>query len=779
MVPQPEPVDCFGRRDSRSSEYNKPTPDLKLVSGSAPGGQPDHKKPEDVETGRDLIGGCMSEVIESQVDNSARVLPAAEKVDICKTSLSVSALTYSRASSQTNNTGDNVQSSMEVLVQSTEKSTRDTSEYSQAPHYKTNPIQRSGQISHPTHTASPALTNKQEKSADVQTLHKDASLSAHMEDCQGAICLPCVLPNSPAQMGNRPQTSNREAAGSISGNLQQEKREKPESPEAERSKAVSVSSVTPVPAHKGTLSPLKKEVGDSESTSRSRLSFERQSQTIASGELQSKAGIVSTVGGESQNLGATAEENHEAQLGCGSRYKEAATMTVGTEHCLTSNHGSHDAGVQAVARVCSRSVGTSPGLLAQGGLLKLNAMATEGQETLTVTCQRGSRSVPVYQITVDDAWPSQSGILTDVRSQTLLSSSQIHTDSSHLSSKQIRDHVPGQARLKAGQRNSQTTGVIDHSEPALKPDGMGQGATPKEPADTTQKWIPILQPVYQINIEPCSQSNVTSAVSPCDEESRVTDSKCPRKSGAESVSSRQQGARGCFPGNAASNAVCQTSADTVAPPTRSVKSPAVRSCPSQSDGLLPGALPSKTGAGSEKDKKEATPSPLNTAVEDKQAAGRINKGLKQQAPQKEDGRVCKSGKSKDGGRKREPERSQAKRQDRKDKSQSGGGRKADSQGKGKSVHDVVWDEQGMTWEVYGASADPESLGFAIQNHLQSKIKEQERLIKTQVERRRSAAPGSPAGKRTKRRQQNVFRSLMKNVRRPKCCARPPPSSVLE
>ncbi|XP_061536467.1 G protein-regulated inducer of neurite outgrowth 3 isoform X1 [Phycodurus eques] len=99
----------------------------------------------------------------------------------------------------------------------------------------------------------------------------------------------------------------------------------------------------------------------------------------------------------------------------------------------------------------------------------------------------------------------------------------------------------------------------------------------------------------------------------------------------------------------------------------------------------------------------------------------------------------------------------------------------------KSVHDVVWDEQGMTWEVYGASVDPESLGFAIQSHLQCKIKEQERKLIAQTSFRKSiTGVDSPrAGKKSKRRQHNLFRSMLRNVRRPNCCARPPPSAVLD
>ncbi|KAK2909240.1 hypothetical protein Q8A67_005077 [Cirrhinus molitorella] len=68
----------------------------------------------------------------------------------------------------------------------------------------------------------------------------------------------------------------------------------------------------------------------------------------------------------------------------------------------------------------------------------------------------------------------------------------------------------------------------------------------------------------------------------------------------------------------------------------------------------------------------------------------------------------------------------------------------------KSVHDVVWDEQGMTWEVYGASVDPESLGFAIQSHLQCKIKEHEKKIIAQTTLRKSLS--SPPDKKSKRRQ---------------------------
>lgn len=100
----------------------------------------------------------------------------------------------------------------------------------------------------------------------------------------------------------------------------------------------------------------------------------------------------------------------------------------------------------------------------------------------------------------------------------------------------------------------------------------------------------------------------------------------------------------------------------------------------------------------------------------------------------------------------------------------------DDKQKDKGVQDVVWDEQGMTWEVYGAGCDPESLGFAIQSHLQCKIKEQERKLIAQVSIRKSISD-SPKRRKNKRRQGNFFRSMLQNVRRPNCCSRPTPSSV--
>ncbi|GAB0188823.1 G protein-regulated inducer of neurite outgrowth 3 [Grus japonensis] len=98
----------------------------------------------------------------------------------------------------------------------------------------------------------------------------------------------------------------------------------------------------------------------------------------------------------------------------------------------------------------------------------------------------------------------------------------------------------------------------------------------------------------------------------------------------------------------------------------------------------------------------------------------------------------------------------------------------------KHVRDVVWDEQGMTWEVYGASLDAESLGIAIQNHLQRQIREHKKLIRAQnSQTRKSISSDTSSNKKLKGRQHNVFQSMLQNFRRPNCCVRPAPSSVLD
>ncbi|NXC89672.1 GRIN2 protein, partial [Cercotrichas coryphoeus] len=81
----------------------------------------------------------------------------------------------------------------------------------------------------------------------------------------------------------------------------------------------------------------------------------------------------------------------------------------------------------------------------------------------------------------------------------------------------------------------------------------------------------------------------------------------------------------------------------------------------------------------------------------------------------------------------------------------------DLEGPKSPVREVRWDDEGMTWEVYGASVDPEVLGVAIQKHLEFQIEQ------FQTE------PAEAAGKSNEKKR--PFRTMMHSLRYPSCCAR--------
>ncbi|NXD25358.1 GRIN2 protein, partial [Spelaeornis formosus] len=77
------------------------------------------------------------------------------------------------------------------------------------------------------------------------------------------------------------------------------------------------------------------------------------------------------------------------------------------------------------------------------------------------------------------------------------------------------------------------------------------------------------------------------------------------------------------------------------------------------------------------------------------------------------------------------------------------------------VREVRWDDEGMTWEVYGASVDPEVLGVAIQKHLEFQIEQ----FQTEPEKSNEEATPEKVGKK------RPFRTMMHSLRYPSCCAR--------
>lgn len=72
------------------------------------------------------------------------------------------------------------------------------------------------------------------------------------------------------------------------------------------------------------------------------------------------------------------------------------------------------------------------------------------------------------------------------------------------------------------------------------------------------------------------------------------------------------------------------------------------------------------------------------------------------------------------------------------------------------VREVRWDAEGMTWEVYGASVDPEVLGIAIQKHLEMQFEQLQQ------------APASEDSLSTEGRR-GPLRAVMQSLRRPSCC----------
>ncbi|XP_074011261.1 G protein-regulated inducer of neurite outgrowth 2 [Numenius arquata] len=81
------------------------------------------------------------------------------------------------------------------------------------------------------------------------------------------------------------------------------------------------------------------------------------------------------------------------------------------------------------------------------------------------------------------------------------------------------------------------------------------------------------------------------------------------------------------------------------------------------------------------------------------------------------------------------------------------------------VREVRWDDEGMTWEVYGASVDPEVLGLAIQKHLEIQI-EQFQTEPTELAGKSNEEPSSD-----KTGKKRPFRTMIHSLRYPSCCAR--------
>lgn len=391
-----------------------------------------------------------------------------------------------------------------------------------------------------------------------------------------------------------------------------------------------------------------------------------------------------------------------------------------------------DVEVQAVANVRHQSVSTSPGLFSHPSQPPRIPMGPQVEEAEKLTM--------VYQVEATGK-------------HTLLSTE------THLAS------ATAPAPISSSSTQAPQSGGVVHTDSAPQQQCESRlGAKPKEsgagPPSCNSQTVPLvpLQPVYQINIEPCTQNTTQAGCHPTVAGPTAAEQSTGLAEQQKALSEKKKPA-------AAKEVHLAMSATESVPAAQCAKPPADKP-PSVSVSVSvppPAASAAKAGrkeSGAAAAMSVSVASTTSTIVKEQKRGSAFTTTTTATATTT----TTAAGKKKTPSEpKLEPDR------EAEDKLS-------------KSVHDVVWDEQGMTWEVYGASLDPESLGFAIQSHLQCKIKEHEKKIVAQTSIRKSvSSPESPAGrkKKGKRRQANVFRSMFQNVRRPNCCVRPPPSSVLD
>ncbi|XP_064198176.1 G protein-regulated inducer of neurite outgrowth 3-like [Anguilla rostrata] len=461
--------------------------------------------------------------------------------------------------------------------------------------------------------------------------------------------------------------------------------------------------------------------------------------------------------GAPQSTGTATQEVQPIQRGLCKRFQDVATMTASPERGGPSGAAWRDAEVQAVPEVCSRSAGTSPSRFPLATPPGLCCAAAGGSAGPPGAGPVHAGSQHAAHPPRDDTSPKEGGVFSDACVQTAVSvSSRARAGPSPPPS----SPVPESGR--SGGILGKSTGASRHSGSAGHQD-MELGARPKEPGlhlGHVQKGP--LQPVYQISTAACSQSNHASS-SFREKEPSIADQQSLSQS--ESSNGNHTGSLHNKP--IVSNHTCHAVADVMSFPDQSVSGPTDPACSSPQDSRLQVETQTPPGVQSQ----QVEPLVVETCPERKDVPGEGKSDPESEQSSGPDQSRSKAGpgqsRSKAG-----PGQSDGAVPPRPDQGGS------EDEGKAGAVPEVVWDEQGMTWEVYGASVDLESLGFAIQSHLLCKIKEHEKQIQTQTTRLgRSLSSESPRAGKTRKRPRSVFRSLLQNVRRPPCCLRTPPSAL--
>ncbi|XP_045851244.1 G protein-regulated inducer of neurite outgrowth 3 [Meles meles] len=491
-----------------------------------------------------------------------------------------------------------------------------------------------------------------------------------------------------------------------------------------------------------------------------------------------------------------------------SRFKEASTMTnqAASEVQDVASRARQDAEVQAVASVESRSVSTSPSILT--AFLKEIPVPErrEPQEQLRVICHGSGRGSHTLELSDDILAPQESsqcpGIMPEVHIQATAAVSTACQGDCKLGS------LPGEVL-----QISAITVASGKAQDMCKKDGGSAGMAPTGEEPTSRQLSDVnsssqkASPTDQISVRAGSQTETNHelgkfeskpsefAVKTTDGPQTNPDCQLSDSCGPASKADPSGSVDPAGKGQATEPASLRTVKQQECPGTDSVEARARAEAKTL---LLNPKSQESAGAGSA---ASPTPSPVRknqdgTLEESRQTKMATSLSLPADA----------MGDSSPGSGKRTPSRlvkASPRRASRvseflkeqklnvtaaaaqvgltpgEKKKQLGADAKLQLK-QSKRVRDVVWDEQGMTWEVYGASLDPESLGIAIQNHLQRQIREHEKLIKAQSSQaRRSISSDTSSNKKLKGRQHSVLQSMLQNFRRPNCCVRPAPSSVLD
>ncbi|XP_041079124.1 G protein-regulated inducer of neurite outgrowth 3-like [Polyodon spathula] len=481
------------------------------------------------------------------------------------------------------------------------------------------------------------------------------------------------------------------------------------------------------------------------------------------------------------------------------KFKEVSTMTFPSECSPIARKSCQDVEVQTVPGVQCKSASTSPYLFPPIVCPNHCCEGKDDSDHLAMVYQMKTGlepSNPVYEITTGVGPLKGPSAIQDILSQTPLTNvfqaSVCHpprngkhnlTDQSE-TAKVDADLAKVTCNITVNNQHSVST---TQSE-------FGPGTKPKEntleyKCIVKEDDLP-LKPVYKINIETASHADPVPSIMLQSEPSNTQENMNKADpTGVNNVSSD-----GLSTKPSTTNHSCCAIADVKPLPNQATKlgvpdtkcslsAQETKLCPVKLD-TSKQAPPSSTGKASEsaqskRDDHNTVHSARPNIVIDsmKQSMQSENKSKVSSKPAQAENLKANSKHS--DHKSSEAKKNSAHRETNLGSKKNETSSKSKQQKKSKGVQDVLWDEQGMTWEVYGASLDPESLGFAIQNHLQCKIKEHEKKITPQTQSRKSISSETSTSKKNKRRQQNIFRSVLQNVRRPNCCVRPHPSSVID